>query len=44
MRLVWAESKVRVSRVLGSAFGDVYEVNELSGESDLWGAAKSRNS
>ena len=30
--------------MLGSAFGDVYRVNELSGESNLWGAAKSRNS
>ena len=44
MRLAWAGSRVRASRVLGSAFGDVYGANELSGESDLWGAAKSRNS
>ena len=30
--------------MLGSAFGDVYGAIELSGESDLWGAAKSRDS
>ena len=28
--------------MLGSAFGDVYGANKLSG--DLWGAVKSRNS
>ena len=44
VRLAWAGSRVRVSGVLGSAFGYIYGANELSGESDLWGAAKSRNS
>ena len=43
MKLAWVGSRVRVSRVLGSAFGDVYGANELIGESDLWGIAKSRN-
>ena len=42
--LAWAGIRVRASRMLGSAFGNVYEANELSGEFDLWGAAKSRNS
>ena len=44
MRLAWIGSRVRASRVLGSALGDVSGANEISGESELWGAVKSRDS